>query len=384
MRILFIIQGEGRGHLTQAISLAQILQAAGHEVVGAWVNVAGEGTIPGFFADHFPAPFTPLPGPALVYNPETNVLDWKKTLWGMVSRVSTFQRSLRQLRDAIRAEKPDVVVNFFELLGGLTYGLYRPSAPMVCVGHQCMAFHTGFPFPAGRWLDRLLFKGLVHLNAWRATELFGLSFDEQPDEPRHRLRVMPPLLRREATSLAAHARQDAYVLAYTTQPGLMSEVLQTHRIQPQVPIRYFHALATHPEEPIDDTLLYCRFDSLRYLHAIQHCRAVMTTAGFESVCEALYQGKPVQMRPQPNHYEQSCNALDGQRAGAGMVVQSFGLTKLLAYLPVYQLDASRKFRAWHATGSATFVHALQRIADRSLHPAIAFVRPGTTSAKSHA
>ncbi len=28
MRFLFVIQGEGRGHLTQAISLAQILQAS--------------------------------------------------------------------------------------------------------------------------------------------------------------------------------------------------------------------------------------------------------------------------------------------------------------------------------------------------------------------
>ncbi len=384
MRVLFIVQGEGRGHLTQAISLAQILQASGHEVVGAWVNVAGEEAIPDFFADHFPAPFTPLPGPALVYNPETNVLDLKKTLWGMLGRMDVFRRSLRQLRDAIDAEKPDVVVNFFELLGGLTYGLYRPRVPMVCVGHQCMAFHAGFPFPPGRWLDRLAFKGLVHLNAWRATELFGLSFDEQPDEPQHRLRVMPPLLRREATGQYTQTSRKAFILAYTTQTGLISEMLKTHRIQPDVPIRYFHARANCPEERIDETLHYCQFDGPRYLQAMQHCRAVMTTAGFESVCEALYQGKPVQMRPQPNHYEQACNALDGQRAGAGMAVQTFDLPKLIAYLPVYQPAASRQFRAWHATGSATFVSALQRVANSSLHPAIAFIRRGTTSARLHA
>jgi hypothetical protein len=32
-KFLFIIQGEGRGHLTQAISLAQLLRDNGHEVV---------------------------------------------------------------------------------------------------------------------------------------------------------------------------------------------------------------------------------------------------------------------------------------------------------------------------------------------------------------
>ena len=40
MRFLFVIQGEGRGHLTQAISLAQLLQAAGHEVIRAMVGLA--------------------------------------------------------------------------------------------------------------------------------------------------------------------------------------------------------------------------------------------------------------------------------------------------------------------------------------------------------
>lgn len=219
----------------------------------------------------------------------------------MGCHLTAYHRSLRQLRDAIDAEKPDVVVNFFELLGGLTYGLYRPSAPMVCVGHQCIAFHAGFPFPASDWLERLLFKGLVRLNAWRATELFGLSFNEQPG----------------------------------------------------VPIRYFYAHATRPEASIDDTLHYCRFDSLGYLQAIQHCWVVMTTAGFESVCEALYQGKPVQMFPQSSHYEKACSALDEQRAGAGVAVESFDLTKLMAHIPILRVGDQPTFPGLAGNGSDT-------------------------------
>ena len=33
MRYLFIIQGEGRGHLTQAMTLERLLTSHGHEVV---------------------------------------------------------------------------------------------------------------------------------------------------------------------------------------------------------------------------------------------------------------------------------------------------------------------------------------------------------------
>ena len=39
MKILFIIQGEGRGHLTQALSLRQKLMAEGHEIVGVLVGI---------------------------------------------------------------------------------------------------------------------------------------------------------------------------------------------------------------------------------------------------------------------------------------------------------------------------------------------------------
>ena len=38
MKILFIIQGEGRGHLTQALSLRQKLTDEGHQVVGVLVG----------------------------------------------------------------------------------------------------------------------------------------------------------------------------------------------------------------------------------------------------------------------------------------------------------------------------------------------------------
>ena len=38
LRFLFIVQGEGRGHLTQALSLADMLRRHGHEVVEVLVG----------------------------------------------------------------------------------------------------------------------------------------------------------------------------------------------------------------------------------------------------------------------------------------------------------------------------------------------------------
>ena len=49
MKILFIIQGEGRGHLTQALSLRQKLMAEGHEIVGVLVGKSPARRLPDFF-----------------------------------------------------------------------------------------------------------------------------------------------------------------------------------------------------------------------------------------------------------------------------------------------------------------------------------------------
>ena len=50
-KFIFTVQGEGRGHLTQAISMTQIAREAGHEVVGYAVGSFGGRKIPSFFSD---------------------------------------------------------------------------------------------------------------------------------------------------------------------------------------------------------------------------------------------------------------------------------------------------------------------------------------------
>jgi len=358
MRILFLVQGEGRGHLTQALSLAQIVGTAGHEVVGALVGVTSRRAVPAFFSEAFSGPVIPLPSPGLVYDAQTNALQPFKTTLKALFDVRTYFKSMRQVVDTIESLQPDVVVNFYELLGGLTYALHRPSVPMICVAHQYLAFHPCFPFPTGSALDRLLFKWNTWVTAVGAREVLALSFDPQPDVPDSRLRVVPPLLRRELTERQPTAGQ--YVLAYTTQPGLVKQIRQAHQNRPDVPLRCFHAGAKAPEEVIDDTLTDYAIDGQRFLDAMQHCGAVVTTAGFESVCEALYLGKPVLMIPQPNHYEQSCNALDGQRVGVGIAAPTFDLTRLVDYLPLYEPAVSERFRQWHARGYYLFLAALNR------------------------
>lgn len=48
MKYLFIIQGEGRGHLTQAMTMEKLLVSRGHQVIGMLVGKSESRILPAF------------------------------------------------------------------------------------------------------------------------------------------------------------------------------------------------------------------------------------------------------------------------------------------------------------------------------------------------
>ena len=67
MKILFIVQGEGRGHLTQAISMERLLRSNGHEVVEVLVGKSESRRLPGFFIRNIQAPVKQFISPIPAY-----------------------------------------------------------------------------------------------------------------------------------------------------------------------------------------------------------------------------------------------------------------------------------------------------------------------------
>lgn len=52
-KVLFVVQGEGRGHMTQAISMKQILEGNDFQVCGVLVGSSNRREIPHFFIQQF-------------------------------------------------------------------------------------------------------------------------------------------------------------------------------------------------------------------------------------------------------------------------------------------------------------------------------------------
>lgn len=87
-----------------------------------------------------------------------------------------------------------------------------------------------------------------------------------------------------------------------------------------------------------------------------NCKGYITTAGFESICEAVYLNKPVMMIPV--HVEQEVNAADAESAGCGIIGASFNISKLNQYIESYNGENNKNFRDWVNRGEELFLKHL--------------------------
>lgn len=355
-KVLFLVQGEGRGHLTQAISMNQTLHNSGYQVVAVLVGGAVEKPIPTFFYDQIQAPVEAFSSPNLVFNTEGKV-DFKKTILHHLPNTIHFAKSLKQINQAVKHYQPDLIVNFYEMLGGLYNWLYRPPVPMVCVGHQYLFFHSDFPIPKKGYIDRFLVNFNSRLTALGAKKMLALSFDALDNQPSKQVYVVSPLLRHDIHSLVISQKE--YILIYLNHPSLYGQILEWHLKHPEVPLHCFWSKSDAlPEEKIDETLTLHQLDGAKFLEKLSGCKALVTTAGFESVCEAMYLDKPVMVVP--IHYEQACNAADTERVGAGVAAEHFDLSILMEYLPRHQ-PVGENFRQWCREGEQQWLAHLKSI-----------------------
>ncbi len=370
LQCLFIVQGEGRGHLTQALALRALLKRAGHRVVAVLVGRSARRDIPDFFLRKIEAPVAYLDSPHFVRDAGNRSIRPLATLLQAARRLPRFRQSLGGIDAQMDRHRPDVVINFFEPLGGLYYALRRPAAPMVCIAHQYLFLHPAHRFPPGHALQRAATRRFTRLTALGAARKLALSLYPVPEAPKAEVTVLPPLLRYELL-LHTRRRQESFLLAYLLNHGYADEIIRWHTRHPETPLHCFwdHRAAA-PVERYDDTLTFHRLDDEKFLALMARCRGLLTTAGFEAIGEAMYLGKPVLAVPVAGHFEQFCNSLDAERAGAGMAASHFDIDGFLRFLPAYRSPTPR-FRRWLEEGRTRFVREIEAAAGWVDAPALA-------------
>lgn len=343
-KFLFAVQGEGRGHMTQSIAMQNIIKLSGMEVCEVLVGKSPQRQIPDFYYQKINAPVTLIESPNFVTDSKMKSVKMFPSVVKNILNLSTFKKSLQTIDEKIKEHQPDAIINFYDPLMGLYYLLNKPKVPMICVAHQYMFHHPEFIFPKGHFFDKLSIKLYTGLTSYGSVKKLALSFYPIGDNDKNSICVIPPLLREEV--FLQNVQHGEYLLVYLVNSGYIEDIINWHKENSTVEVHCFIDRKTvHDVEQHHDKLFFHKINDKKFLSMMANAKGLVSTAGFESVCEAMYLGKPVFMVPVEGHYEQFCNSRDAFKAGAGLYDKTFKISRFLDYLANYRSN-TESFRHW--------------------------------------
>lgn len=339
MRFLFIVQGEGRGHMTQAISLAQILEKRGFELCGVCLGKSNRRDIPDFFRQKINAPVILFESPNFVTDKKNKGIKLGATVFRNLLKFDRFRKSLKQIDEVVSGTQPDIILNFYDILGGIYNFFYRPQSHYWVIGHQYLINHPDFIYPKGHQLEKFLFQLNTKITSLGSRKQLALSFRPLSPSKVQNTIILPPLLRKELRKLVP-SKGDFY-LTYMVNPGYGEEILFFAKANPKIKIVAFWDKKGAPDsiKPLKNVVFH-QVNDVLFLEKMAACKALVCTAGFESVCEAMYLGKPVMMIPVKGQYEQLCNALDAVYSQAGISSDTYDFNKMETFLNIHKNQPS--------------------------------------------
>lgn len=237
---------------------------------------------------------------------------------------------------------------------------------MVAIAHYLL--HPNFPHPKRLSFDRFLVNLNSKITALGANKKLALSFTEFREDSMNQIRAVPPLLRKEITAyhLTENDRSD-FILAYITQPLYAEQLIEWHQQNDETVIHCFWSnTAFGRVHRVNENLTFHQIDAELFLMMMVSCKAFVSTAGYESICEAFYLGKPCCTVPLPKHYEQACNAIDAQLAGVGIAQENFDLSGFMTYLSANKQTSNKDFNAWVCEAEQRFLAELVQLKNETV------------------
>ena len=312
-RIIYALSGQGRGHTSRVIAISDELRRRGHEVVFCCGGTAQE------ILETQGEPV--LPVPVLRHVMQHNMLQHGRTLRKNWETVRSLPGIVARLADAFADYRPDLLITDFE--GFSPRAARRIRLPVLSFNHQQVVTETRYALPPRNWLHALLGWGTINMIVPKnPVHLLLSSFFFPPLKNPSRTTLVPPIIRPAVQAL--RPEKGDHVLVYYNEPEGSDYVLDRLR---KVDARFI-VYNFHPPEPPEayPNLVFKQPSLDGFLDDLARSRAVVCTAGFTLISEALYLGKPLLVVPNQGIFEQTLNALFLQRERLGQAVIDRPLT----------------------------------------------------------
>ena len=335
MRILYGVVGEGMGHAIRSrVILDELVHRHDVQVV---VSGRAHEYLAKRASDHLRVKkiwgFTIVTEDNEVRNFRTLLQNVKGALTG------GWPKNIKTYFEIADSFRPDVVISDFEswsYLYGVNQGLPVVSVDNMQIVNRCRHDKEVI---AGHEASFQLAKGIIKAKVPGAYHYLITTFFRPPIR-KSRTSLHPPVLRPEV--LAAKREPGSHLLVYQTYttndelPQLLNGIGIECRI---------YGLRRDLREPErTGNLIYMPFSEEGFIEDLRTARAVVSSAGFTLMGEAVYLHKPMLAEPVAKQFEQILNARYLEKEGYGLCTDQITggkLKEFLSRLPEFESKLSR-------------------------------------------
>ncbi|TMA42173.1 MAG: teichoic acid biosynthesis protein [Deltaproteobacteria bacterium] len=323
MRILYGVVGEGMGHAIRSrVVLDELVK--GHDV-----QVVVSGRAHDYLAQRAGEHLRVRKIWGFTIVTEDNEVRNFRTLLENVKGALTggWPQNIKTYFEIADSFRPDAVISDFEswsYLYGVNHGIPVISVDNMQIVNRCRHERD---LIAGHEASFQIAKGIIKAKVPGAYHYLITTFFRPPIRKK-RTSLHPPVLRPEI--LAARSERGSHLLVYQTYT--------THQELPEllkrtgIECRVYGIRRDLREDERDGNLLYRPFSESAFIEDLRTARAVVASAGFTLMGEAVYLHKPMLAEPVAKQFEQILNARYLEKEGYGLNAEDITDAKLSEFL----------------------------------------------------
>jgi uncharacterized protein (TIGR00661 family) len=319
-KILFGVAGEGLGHAARAKIVIRHLKKQGHQVKIITYHQ-------GYWALK-----KEFPGVKKIFGLRFAHKNGKTTYPGTVleniKKTPEATKSFNEVKILVKKFKPDIIFTDLEPFSSLSAHLYH--IPLISIDNQHRITQGEVAYEKKWLVDYYLNKMGVSTVAFNAYAYIITSFfDFKITHPN--TFIVPPILREEI--LKATPTKGQHILVYNTT----SDVRELSYLLQKIPENFIIYGANIEKK--EGNCLFKKQSRKEFLADLFSARAVIATAGFTLIAEAIHLKKPYLALPIKKRVEQLINAYYLKKLGYGNYSENLTAKEVKSFLkniPRYQ------------------------------------------------
>lgn len=338
--IIYGVSGEGSGHSSRAKLIALHLLSQGHTLKIVSYDRGYRNLCESFDA---------LEIVGLSIASRDNKVSILKTLSENIVKIPNGAKAFKKLRELFTSFKPDCIFSDFEPATAYLANHYH--LPLISLDNQHRMRYMHYDYPRNLKKDALITETVIKAMVPKPWFSLITSFHFGELKNNH-CAVFPPLLR--PIVLDVESTKGHHILVYMTS-GFESLISQLSAFS-----RETFYIYGFDKAGVEGNLHYKNFSETGFLADLASCKAIIGTAGFTLISEALYFKKPYFAFPIQGQFEQHLNAYMLNKLGLGKEGHTPDYDSISAFL--YQLeDFKEPLNAYKGFGNTQMTQAIDQL-----------------------